>query len=159
MLPLFVRARGAVFHEGGFCLDAPALPKNCAWYFSLLDKSDKIVRLEPVPGCNPGSDTMVNINLRPYPDTKAARAALVVMCCFLEGAMAGKKKDAVAFGHAWAHMIFNGLALKFQPRDVQVAALSNLYGSGRIFETMQRAGGLASLEAPNYAQIAAEAFA
>ena len=112
-----------------------------------------------VPGCTGGGEDEIFVHLKPYADSKSAHTALLAMCGSLEGARAGRKKEKEVFVAAWAKMIFQGLALEYQPARLQVDALSNLYGAGRVYEAMNRAGGVATLAAPNFAQIASEAFA
>ena len=158
-MPLFVKLRGAIFHESGYNLNVPPgiTKKTCA-YFSTLDRNGKVVKLEKIPGCEGDDDPVVNVPLTPYPDTAKARDALLVMCSCLEGAILAHKKEREMLGMAWAMMLGAGLALQYQDRKTQIDALSNLFGAGRVFEAMNKVGGVAKLQ-PNYVQLVHEALA
>lgn len=159
----FIKLRGAIFAESGYNLEvfkiAPdGIKKTSSAYLSTLDRNNKTTNIEPMPGCGMVDAECVNVPLTKYPDREKAVGALYLMCEHLARALDGWHEDKKALGEAWAYLCFQGLALAHQPPHAQIDILSNLYGKGRVHDSLNRLNGLEALGEPDYVTFVNEAL-
>jgi hypothetical protein len=159
-IPLFVKLRGAYFHEDGYCLDASCiapmgLRKTSNAVFASLDENGKPFRIAQVPGCEGTQDPQIIIALTPWPDPAQAKAALLLACRNLEGALDGEREAKEKLADFWIFLLTKCLPLDEQ---TQMAAYNNLCGVGRVMDTLNRFGSLKALKLPDRAALIDEAL-
>lgn len=163
MKMMWIKLRGAVYSEKGYCLQAPPLRTGVTAYFSNVDPTTgKATTLDVVAGCEDArendQDTIINIPLTPYPDAKAAGEALAIMCFHLGDAVTGDAKAREAVAAGWLSMVANGLMLDRQPLHVKTQLIANLYGGGRINDAINKHGTAAYLGDPDMGAMLDEAL-
>ena len=155
----FIRLRAGVFADAGYCLQAPALTKTVTAYFCVIAPSGKPKELSLVPGTAPDSDDVVSIPLLPYADQRKAAQALHIMCATLADAIGGDALAREVFAEGWKMMLMDGLDASHQDNQTQIAILCNLFGTGRIYDALNRTGTLASVGEPDWPAMLDEALA
>ena len=158
----YIRLRGAIFAESGYCLAAPRLHRDTPAYFLTKDIDGKTRNLDVVAGCEapdakPDSTTTV-VPLEPYPDPLAAMEALYLMCLSLGQAIKGDAQARELLATGWGNMLCNGLRLTQQSPPMQYALMQNLYGVGRLTDELNRRGTLQFFEVPSVAAMLDEAL-
>jgi hypothetical protein len=153
-MQLYVKLRGAIFAENGYCLDAPHLRKDATGFFSTLSADGKVHSIEDIPGCEGDCKSVINVTLRPYPNPAKALEALQLMCYYLGDAVKGDAEARELFAAAWKRMVFQGMALTEQDGATKFALLKNLYGNGRVIEDLNCGEVAACLAAPDAALVA-----
>ena len=159
-VPMFLKLRAAYFHEDGYNLDTSRAAPNglkktdCAMFVS-NDENGKPFRMAPVPGCEGVNDPQILITLKPWPDAKAAQAVLRLACDNLSDALSGDEKALTTVAVAW-----HALLSKCLPMDsrTQFAAACNLWGKGRVHDTLNQYQSVAPLGAFNVCDMGREAL-
>lgn len=128
-IPLYIRLRGAVFHEAGFSLDAPALRKDQAAFFVINDAQGKAQRTERVPGCEGAGEGTVLVHLHPYGDASAAVPYLMLAACHLQKALNGDPSAKSALGQCWIKLVMEGVK---PDKATRYKAMCALFGVERM---------------------------
>lgn len=143
---LYVRLRGSIYSEAGYCLHAgeiaPRLRKDTAAYFALLDHNGQRTRLERVEGCDGDDpDGAIAIPLTPYAAPERGRALVALMCRRLSKAMAGDRVAREVLGWAWQQLTLSHVCGFAQaPADKQIALLGGFFGQARVSDELNRRG-------------------
>jgi hypothetical protein len=129
--PLFIRLRGAVFHENGYCFDAPSIHKGAPAYF-IESRDGKAQSMTPVPGsCERSEDGMVFVHLTPYANDIEAKRLVTTMCMLLPQALDGDRAAKVALGLYW-HTLLSKCVKKEGDLGNAFKRLSVMLGDVRI---------------------------
>ena len=150
-MQFYIRLRDAIFAETGYCFNAPALSKDATGYFRKMDADGQhAVELDPIGGCDGSGERTICITLHPYPDATKSRAALLFMCEHLGKAVEGDAEARTALAAGWSVMVTDGLKLAQQDEKTQLGILNNIYGAGRVMDTLNKHGTVAFLGDPDW---------
>ena len=160
MAQAYVKLRGAVWAENGYCLVAPGeINRDACVYITATNRDGKTVHIEKMAGCEGDDDPVLVVVLQPYRDEAMGRAAVLVMCDNLEAAMKSDKSAQKRLGLAW-QLLALGAATGFEsaPPARQVELLGAFYGNGRVSDEWNRHGHIAGLAAFDPTAMVAEAL-
>jgi hypothetical protein len=161
MQQLYIKLRGAIFAETGYCLatEPDVLRKDTTAFFCTMGANGKPARIDPVPGCDDSDGSAVNIWLTPYPNPTKAAEALEIMCFNLRGAVDGDPEARASLIAGWKHMLVQGMLPESLDSKGRFAVLANVHGEGRVIAAMTRDNGsVGSLGAPDWEAMLDEAL-
>lgn len=165
---LFVKLRGSVFTEDGFCLRAgeiaPRLRKDSCAFFATLDRSGQRTHLEKIAGCegDPGDDPAETlcIPLEPYRDAQQGRKLVILMCAHLHAAVDGDREARETLASAWFELCLGRpCGFKHATEATRLDLLAAYYGRGRVLDELNHKGHLDELAKIRPAEMVAEALA
>jgi hypothetical protein len=152
-MPCCVKVRAMWCHEDGYCLAAPeGLRKDSNAVFASYSEG-KIVKLEPVPGCEGRGDAQVVIHLKPWTHPALGKQLALLACYYLGGSRKGDARARAALQWCLGTMIAKCL------RDEDRAAgLLNLIGAARIEAELNANAWVKVLHLPTGGRLVEEAF-
>ncbi len=148
----FFKMRDGIFHEDGYCLEAPALRRDSNATFVSVNRQGKPVKMAQVPGCEGTADPQGIIHLRPWPQPEKARRVITIACASLKAAIAGDHEARKTLADCWAYLTLNCL-----PREEKFAGLCNLHGKARV-DLALNVGSMAALAAQEFVERVDEVF-
>ena len=78
-------------------------------------------------------------------------------CVARSGArLEGRTEDKTQFGLWWTMLVLEGVGWETLDQKGKLAALSNLWGKGRVFDALNKRGTLAALGAPDFLALVEE---
>ena len=164
MTQCYVRLRGALFAEDGYCLTVAEIAPNGIKtkdnvFLSTLDANGKTIRIEKMHGTVGDCDPLINIPLHPYLSAERGRQAVLALCSQLEGAKAGWKQSRAQFAGALAFLMVHGIGIDKLRGKAQMDAVCAWYGKARVADELNRHGTVAGLGKLDPVPLVAEALA
>lgn len=158
MEQLFIKLRGVIFAEAGYCLEAPALTKESTAFFATLNQKGHTIQVDRILGCEGDAEDASIVRLTPYPNREQALKWLHVMCMALDLAVKGDLQARAMLCYGWLSMVREGLMCEQQDQETQHRLTCHLFGAGRVLDELNRKGTFRYFPKPDWEALLDEAL-